>query len=282
LSLASCSYACCYADSAVHRGLTYSIIKAASAAIYQAHRLAGFKHDVTAHPYVCALRETAKRTLGVGARHRKQPLDLKICVQCVTRLLRHNFSVAHLQVAAFIMVCFAGFLRYSDAVEIYADQVRFFPDRMEIFIGKRKNLQFRQGSLLTIARGNSVACPVSLCWELLNSTGAFGRCVPLFRQLASRRGSYRLARGHKAWSYNQARRVVLTELAATAGLTFCEFVSSFGLHSFRSGGLSEGLRLGVAPHVLQLHGGWLDHKSMTVYYQRTRQARLAATVRMGY
>ncbi|NCU37359.1 hypothetical protein EOM75_15305 [Candidatus Falkowbacteria bacterium] len=269
-------------DYAVQRGLTFSVIKSASAAIFQAHRLAGFKNDVTAHPFVCAIRDTAKRALGVGARRRKQPLDLNICVQCVTRLLQRNFSAAHLQIAAFIMVCFAGFLRYSDAVEIYADQVRFFPDRMEIFIGKRKNLQFRQGSLLTIARGTSVACPVSLCWELLHGTGSVGRRVPLFRQLTSRQGSYRLAKGHMAWSYNQARRVVLTELAATVGLTFGEFILSFGLHSFRSGGLSEGLRLGVAPHVLQLHGGWLDHRSMTVYYQRTRQACMAATVRMDY
>jgi len=38
------------------------------------------------------------------------------------------------------MVCFSGFLKYSDACQIFADDVRFYSFHMELFLGKWKDI----------------------------------------------------------------------------------------------------------------------------------------------
>jgi hypothetical protein len=58
------------------------------------------------------------------------------------------------------MVCFSGFLRDDCACQIFADEVRFYSSHMEIFLAKRKNDQFCSGSVVCIARGKSLSCPV--------------------------------------------------------------------------------------------------------------------------
>jgi hypothetical protein len=51
---------------------------------------------------------------------------------------------------------------------------------MEIFLAKRKNDQFRSGSVVCIARGESLSCPVSLLKSLLVKAGSLGKHVPVF------------------------------------------------------------------------------------------------------
>ena len=79
------------------------------------------------------------------------------------------------------MVCFSGFLRYDCACQIFADEVRFYSSHMEIFLAKRKNDQFCSGSVVCIARGKSLSCPVSLLKSLLVKAGSLGKHVPVFR-----------------------------------------------------------------------------------------------------
>ena len=79
------------------------------------------------------------------------------------------------------MVCVSGFLRYDCACQIFADEVRFYSSDMEIFLAKRKNDQFRSGSLVCIARGKSLSCPVSLLNSLLVKAGALGKHISVFR-----------------------------------------------------------------------------------------------------
>jgi hypothetical protein len=79
------------------------------------------------------------------------------------------------------MVCFSGFLRYDCACQIFADEVRFYSSHMEIFLAKRKNDQFRSGSVVCIAQGKSLSCPVSLLKSLLVKAGSLGKHVPVFR-----------------------------------------------------------------------------------------------------
>ena len=56
------------------------MIKAASAAVFQAHRLAGREAGVTAHPAVVAVRDCAKRVLGTACRNRNEPVSLDTCM----------------------------------------------------------------------------------------------------------------------------------------------------------------------------------------------------------
>ena len=71
---------------ALSRGLTYSSIKAASAAIFTAHDMAGLD-DVTSHSFVQAVRSCAQRSLSSGGQFRKAPLSLDLCTITVSFLL---------------------------------------------------------------------------------------------------------------------------------------------------------------------------------------------------
>jgi len=109
-------------------------------------------------------------------------LSLDLCIITVSFLLQPSQStLLNLQIATFIMVSFSGFLRYDCACQIFADEVRFFSSHMELFLAKRKNDQFRSGSVVCIARGTSLSCPVSLLKFLLVKAGSLGKHVPVFR-----------------------------------------------------------------------------------------------------
>ena len=129
---------------ALSRGLTYSTIKAASAAIFTAHNMTGLD-DVTSHSFAQAVRSCAKKSLSSGGQLRKAPFSLDLCVITVSFLLQPSQStLLNLQIATFIMVCFSGFLRYDCACQIFADEVRFYSSHMKIFSAKRKNDQIAQ------------------------------------------------------------------------------------------------------------------------------------------
>jgi len=135
---------------ALSRGLTYSTTKAASAAIFTAYNLAGLD-DVTSHSFVQAVRSCAQRPLSSGGQFRKAPLSLDLCIITVSFLLHPSQStLLNRQIVRFIMVCFSGFLRYDCACQIFADEVRFYSSHIEIFLAKRKNDQFRSGSVYVL------------------------------------------------------------------------------------------------------------------------------------
>jgi len=165
---------------ALSRGLTFSTIKAASAAIFIAHNMAGL-NDVTSHSFVQAVRSCAQRSLSSGGQLRQTPLSLDLCIITFSFLLQSGQStLLNLQIATFIMVCFSGFLRYDCACQIFADEVRFYSSHMEKFLAKRKNDQFRSGSVVCNARGKSLSCPVPLLKFLLEKAESLGKHVPVF------------------------------------------------------------------------------------------------------
>ena len=124
----------------------------------------------------------AQRSLFLGGQFRKAPLSLDLCIILVSFLLQPSQStLLSLQIASFIMVCFSGFLRYDCACQIVADEARFYSSHMEIFSAKRKNDQFRSGSVVFTAQVKSLSCPVSLLESLLVKAGSLGKHVPVFR-----------------------------------------------------------------------------------------------------
>ena len=262
--------------------LTYAPVKAASAAIFAAHDLAGFS-AVTDHPSVNAVRSCAQRYLeSSGGANRKDPLSLGLCLATASALTQPTSqSLLNLQVAAFIMVCFTGFLRYDDACNIFADEIRFYDSHMEIFISKRKNDQFRKGSVICVAKGSSHSCPVFLLQSLISRAGASSRHVPVFCSFV--RGSCSTYRSPlKAWPYAEARGHVLTSLSATAGMSLSQFSKRYGLHSLRSGGATFVAKEGVPDHIFQAHGAWRTTTAMHAYIDRSLDNKLLPTTTMHY
>lgn len=268
---------------AVDNNLTYAPIKNASAAIYTAHAMASLP-DVTSHSSVRSVRLCAQRLLpNSGNINRKDPLCLSLCISTVSSLLSPPLSsIFALQTATFIMVCFSGFLRYSCATHIFADEVRFYPSHMELFLEKRKNSQFRSGEVVCISRGSSYACPVSLLQKLLQSTGSSYLHVPVFRSFLCSRGQPVSIHPSKAWSYSQARHCALKALSSQAGIPLPVFSKMYGLHSLRSGGASLVARKNVPDHIFQAHGAWRSASSMHAYIAPSLHNKLLPTSAMQY
>jgi len=205
---------------------TYSTIKAASAAIFTALNMAGLD-DVTSHSFVQAVRSWS---LSSGGQFRKAPLSLDLCTITVSFLFQPSHPAQ--PPATLNMVCFSGFLRYDCACQIFADEVRFYSSHMEICLAKRKNDHSRSGSVVCIARGKSLSCPVSLLKSLLVKAGSLGKHVPVFRSF--RKGSFaKFCPSNQPWSYSFARARVLQALADSAHMSFADFTDRYGLHSVR-------------------------------------------------
>jgi hypothetical protein len=153
------------------------------------------------------------------------------------------------------MVCFSSFLRYDCACQIFADEVRFYSSHMEIFLAKRKNDQFLSCSVVCIARGKSLSCPVSLLKSLLVKAGSLGKHVPVFCSF-KKGSSEKFCPSNQPWSYSFARARVLQALADSAHMSFTYFTDRNGLHSLRSGGATLVAKEGVPDHIFQAHGAW--------------------------
>ena len=267
---------------ALEKGYGYNPVKQASAAIYAAHHMLGIDAGVTDHPFVVNVRNCAHRLLDVRqGERRKEPVPLSLCILCVQRLMSTP-CVYSQQISAFIMLSFTAMLRHDDTTHIRQQDIKILKDHMQVHIPGRKNDQFRHGSTVHVARGQSLACPVRLI-EALMAGGSDS--APLFRELVGieKKDVHMITRHSSTpWSYNQARSVVLGELAATAGLTPTKFRLSFGLHSFRSGGATAAAEAGAPADLLQAHGGWRNPKSMQVYVKRSKTALLTTTKTMAY
>ena len=253
----------CTSSYALSLNLTFAPVKMASAAISTAHGLAGLP-DVTNQPIVVNTRSSARRLLVSGQLNQKEPLSLGLCLTAVGHLLRSN-SLTALRSATYIMLCFAGFLRFADARSIFPDEIKFYLSYMELFLEKRKNSQFRKGEIVCIARGSSFACPVRLTYQLLSRSRSHDYHVPLF-----------------PWSYSVTRQTVLSALAAAAQVPFSEFSRAFGSHSFRSGSASLVAQSGVPDHIFQAHGAWRSRQCMQRYISRSLHNQLLPTQVMRY
>ena len=131
---------------------SYSVVKTASAAIFNAHKMAGYSEAEipTKHQMCKSVREAAKRELGTQVKNRKDPVSLETLLAMVALLTPRGAPIWAVSLAALAMTCFAGFLRYSDCSVILVGDVKFYDTHMEIFIGKRKNDQFRKGMWLPL------------------------------------------------------------------------------------------------------------------------------------
>ena len=244
----------------VAEGRTFAVIKMASATIFTAHQLAGINTGITCHPMVKGVREAAGRILGLAARNSKQPLAKELCAKAAMWCERQQDFLT----TAFMLVCFAGFLRYSDAVRIPAFGVKFVPAGVELFIPLRKNDQYRRGTHVRInkACSGSPICPVAILKNYLrrNPVVSDDFTIPLFRTPGS----------STQWPYSEARNSVLNALVASSpGVSRADIQSVFGTHSLRKGGATAaGNRLKADDQTVAqflAHGGWRSKQMAALY-----------------
>ena len=130
-------------------------------------------------------------------------------------------SLPDLQIVTLIILGFFGFLRWDDLSQLRFSDLFFYHDHLALFLEKRKNDQFREGSWIYIATSKGSPCPVRLTKHFLKTGGHKGNDY-LFRRVSQTKSGYTL-RHHKL-SYTRAVelvRVQLKILASNQRITAC-------------------------------------------------------------
>jgi hypothetical protein len=235
------------------------------------------------------VREVSKRALGTAVVHRKAPLDLQDLQALVDVFAFPGAPVWSVSMAAFAVVCWAGFLRYSDQGGVLVRDAVVYDTHLEVFVAGSKTDQWRQGNVVAIATGASAACPVALCVRLVQE-GGLQPDAPLFQGFDGRAAAAAAPAGAalngRPITYARARKWLLKAVAKVRGVSEKEAGSFFGLHSLRSGGASAVAGVlaeaNVSEHTFQMHGRWRSREAMLGYIERQLGPRLAVTRALGY
>ena len=259
------------------RGIGPQAVEKASAAISALHELVGAQSPCVG-TQCDSVREVARRTL-VGTRLDREPATADDIRLLVDTHLVEGVSLDTRMMVTCAALCFAGLLRYSDLarVMVHYDLMRFYGDRVELYLFASKTDQHWRGAFVPIGRVGGKYCPVHLLEELLRagnytqrpatreSVAADGTvCVeevedvgPLLRAVSAVNGGQRLRRQAvvlpeliEPIAYGTFSRK-LKHLFKEAGVT-----KQIGTHSLRSGGASEAVANGADRAVVQKTGRW--------------------------
>ena len=233
-----------------------STVNSAIYGVNWVHKICGHA-ELAAHPLISQIREAAQRILAKAPK-RKSPLSTEVVKSILSRLADGN--LAELQVAAFVALGFFGFLRWDDLTQLSLDCLKFETTHLAVFLEKRKNDQFRQGSWVMISRSAVEPCPVQIIQSFIDK-GRHVNSSKLFRKILHSKNGFSLRAD--PMSYSRANELFKAELKKE-GLD----TKSYGLHSLRAGGATAAAALGVPDRLFQRHGGWRSEKAKNNYVMR--------------
>jgi integrase len=175
-----------------------------------------------------------------------------------------------------IVLCYAGFLRYSDLMTVQWQEILFFPSHMELFLEKTKTDQYREGRWVLISRVPGRYCPVALVERLLRlGQYAAQGAGPLIRN-TSVTPSQQLIRERQP-SYT----TVLSWFKAGAERLGLD-PDEYGTHSGRRGGATRAANVDVPDRLFKEHGAWRSERVKDGYVVSSLQARLSVTANLGF
>ena len=248
-----------YLTSLSDRGLSRSSVLGAAYGIAWLHKKVGCSNPID-HPFVAQAMAGLKRIVA-GPSKKKQTIEshhVRTLIQSHGHL---RASLPDLQMVSLITLGFCAFLRWSELCALRACDLEFCSSHMSVVLHSRKNDQFRQGSVVKVARLASNSCPVTLL-ELSLKRGDHEPLQPLFCLCQKTGTGFKLRR--TPLSYSRAREQfhrMISELGLES--------SNFGLHSLRSGGASQAARGGVFGRLWRRHGGWRSVKAADGYVEES-------------
>ena len=208
------------------------------------------------------LLEACKSILGTCPKNRKTPLTAAQVKELVLRFGGGN--AGELQMACLIALGFTAFLHWDDLKDLRHHNLHMTSDHMSITLTKRKNNQFREGSVVLVACTGSSACPVSLTERFL-LVGQHKESDYLFKKICHTKlgFSFRL---HQM-TYLRATELFKKQLKVTGF-----YPKQYGLHSLRAGGASSAAAVAIPDRLLMRQGGWRSQTAKNMYIKETEQA----------
>ena len=227
------------------------------------HRKSGYP-DPSEYPTVKQAVEAARPILTRPPK-RKEPLSADLVRRVVSPL--EKCSVADIRLAVLSSWDIFGFLRWDDLHRFKVDSLHFEESRVAVFLEKRKNDQFREGSWVFVARCITPSpCPVAVLEKFL-SVGNHAKALPLFPNVQKSKRGVRIRK--ERMSYGRANELLKKELLS-GGLG----PEKFGIHSLRVGGASTAAVVGPPDRLFQRHGGWRSEKAWNNYIEESLNSLL--------
>ncbi len=237
------------------------------------HSMAGLPSPTDNSMVVLALQGFKRLTASPTVR--KEPITPDILSNLIIAHGHLNATLADLRVLFVIFISYAGFLRFNDISNISRSDCTILKDRLNIRLKKSKTDQFREGAEVVIARTFKSTCPVALAERFFEAMGDPLNCqLPLIRRLT--KSSRGLSPSIHPLSYTRTREIVLDCLKP-----FVPNISSFGLHSLRSGGASAACNAHVPALLISRHGRWKTEKARNAYLKPDSLLKLLPSQSLG-
>ncbi|XP_060563636.1 integrase/recombinase xerD homolog [Ruditapes philippinarum] len=255
-----------YLTDLMNKGCSNHVISSTVYGIKWAHSLNNLQ-DPTENHFVKNLVESAKRTL---SRHvnKKQPVTKDLLIELCSKY-ESTTDVLILRDLCMILLGFSAFLRFDEIRNLHCNDITFHDDYFSLHIRKSKTDQYRHGSDVVVAKGDTIACPYSMLRRYFVEANIFSANSHfLFKPCFRTRGISKLIYKDKPLSYTRARETLLHRLREIAGNV------DFGLHSLRSGGATDAANASVSDRCWKRHGRWKCDKSKDGYVADSLERRL--------
>ena len=254
-----------------------SVIDEAVCSIAWAHNIAGLQNPC-ASSLVSTTREGAKRITSKPV-SKKEPITSDILVSLVTKYGNSDCNLLDLRIVSMCLIGYAGFLRFSEIVNIKRSDIQFFDSHLSLFVSKSKTDVYKDGSSVYISRTFLPTCPVAALERYLslakikNSSDEF-----IFRNISfmKKDNSYKLRSLNRPLCYTRAREILLSALESL-GLN----KKLFGLHSLRSGGATAAADAGINDRVFKKHGRWKSETAKDGYVRENLIQKLSVSKHLG-
>ena len=237
------------------------------------HSCAGLPSPVT-DPFVKVTLEGLQRSLAKPT-IKKEPITVQM-LQAIVEDAQKSGSLSDLRLGTACLLGFAGFLRFSELVNLKPCNFEVQDDMMRICIEHSKTDQLRQGDEVLIARTKSDTCPIAMLECYMLRTGmTWSDHRFLFRPIQKTKKGESL-RPSGQISYSCLRDLFSKKLDSLG------FPSSdFGLHSLHSGGASAAANAKVPDRLFKRHGRWKSENAKDGYVKDNMESRLAVSKSLG-
>ena len=233
------------------------------------HSTAGLMSPVGS-PLVKATLQGLQRMLARPV-HKKAPATARMLEQMVDDA-RQSGTLADMQLTTACLVAFAGFLRFSELIQLKTSDISIREDAMVIKNPHSKTDQLRKGDEVIFARSGKATCPVTYLENYLRRSGtSLQEQRFVFRPICkSKMGEHLRESGSISYT-------CLWEQFKSKIRKLGYNPTDFGLHSLRAGGATMAANVGVPDRLFKRHGRWKSEKAKGGYVDDSVERRLSVT-----
>lgn len=253
-----------------------SALNVISAAIKWLHSLVPDKGPNPLDTEFCKTILQASKRNAARPINKKKPVSANIIREIIDTFGSSESNLKDLRTAAFCTLGFVGFFRFDELRAMQPNHIQFHEQYIEILIPRSKTDVYREGNIVYISKSKTQYCPVDLLLRYMRAAKIdFNSSQTLFRQVTFHKKTNTYSLRKYSLSYTSCREMFKGALKTLGYQT-----QEYGLHSLRSGGITEVVQRSnneISERLLKLHGRWKTDYAKDLYVQESIKDRLKVT-----